>query len=134
MSTVYKGSCLCQKVSFEVRGRLSGVSFCHCSKCRKVSGAGSGAVAVTGAENLVLLKGDQFINRFEFATGWSSTFCSCCGSPLPQQPSQGKLWFVPVGCLDDDPGPDVMWHIHVGSKTSWDHSGGDPKIFEASYE
>ena len=35
----------------------------------------------------------------------------------------GALCFVPAGVLDDDPGPEVMGHIYVGSKASWDYIG-----------
>ena len=32
------GSCLCGAVSFETRGALRGVVYCHCSQCRKQTG------------------------------------------------------------------------------------------------
>lgn len=35
---MYKGSCLCGTVRFEVTGELPAPSACHCAQCRKHSG------------------------------------------------------------------------------------------------
>ena len=34
-----KGSCLCGGVRYEIDAELQSVSYCHCSQCRKASGA-----------------------------------------------------------------------------------------------
>ena len=39
-----KGSCFCGKCVFEIRGDIGSINKCHCTKCRKVFGAGSNAV------------------------------------------------------------------------------------------
>jgi len=39
---------------------------------------------------------------------------------LPQTNPEHPMCFVPAGVLDDDPGPEIMGHIYVGSKASWD--------------
>lgn len=119
----YKGSCLCQGVKFEIRGDIAGIGHCHCSKCRKVSGAGSNAVAYADPKHLVWTQGEKSISKFSLEDGWSSVFCSKCGSPLPQSSLDYGICFVPAGVLDDDPGPEVLSHIYVGSKASWDHIG-----------
>ncbi len=67
---------------------------------------------------------------FSLADGWGSTFCHTCGSPLPRLHSNGKIYFVPAGLLDDDPRVKVERHIYVGSKTSWDEIAGDGLQFE----
>ncbi len=36
-----RGSCLCGAVRFEITGETTKIGMCHCSKCRKVSGAAS---------------------------------------------------------------------------------------------
>jgi len=41
-----KGSCLCGGIRFEITGMHSKVVVCHCSGCRKTSGAGSAAQVV----------------------------------------------------------------------------------------
>jgi len=127
---MFRGSCLCQAVKYEIRGDLTPVGHCHCSKCRKVSGAGSNAVCYASPDDLAWLSGQDQIRKFAFRDGWSSTFCGNCGSPLPQCHSEQPICFVPAGTLDDDPGPAVMGHIYVGSKASWDNIGDDAPQYE----
>lgn len=127
---MFKGSCLCQSVTFEIRGDLTAVGHCHCSKCRKVSGTGSNAVAYAAPEHLAWISGEKHIRKFRLPDGWSSTFCANCGSPLPQTHPEQPICYVPAGVLDDDPGPEVMGHIYVGSKASWDTICDDAPQFE----
>lgn len=117
---MFRGSCLCGGVKYEIHGNLTPVGHCHCSKCRKVSGAGSNAVSFAAPDHLVWTQGEQLIRKFQLPDGWSSTFCSNCGSPLPQTDPEQRICYVPAGTLDDDPGPEVVAHIYTGSKASWD--------------
>jgi hypothetical protein len=112
-------------VRFQIDGKYSDIGLWYCSKCRKVSGVASNAVLLTAARSLSWLQGRDLIKTFELPGGWSSTFCSECGSPLPLLGANGKLYWVPAGVLDDDPGVRVVRHIFVGSKASWDEIGGD---------
>ncbi len=46
------GSCLCGRVRYEAEGELTAMHHCHCSRCRKHSGAAfvtDGFVAASGA-------------------------------------------------------------------------------------
>jgi hypothetical protein len=122
-------------VRFQIDGKYSDIGLCHCSKCRKVSGVASNAVVLTAARSLKWLQGRDLVKTFRLPDGWGSTFCSECGSPLPQLGANGKLYWVPAGVLDDDPGVRVVRHIFVGSKASWDEIGGDaPRYPEAFQE
>lgn len=125
-----RGSCLCGAVLFEIDGRISPIGQSHCSKCRKASGTGSNAVFYTAIESLRTVAGEELVRSFERPDGWGSTFCGTCGAPLPRRHPNGKIWFVPAGALDDDPGVAVERHIYVGSKASWDVIGGDAQQFE----
>lgn len=122
MNTSLKGSCLCGAVTFEITGKISPVGQCHCSKCRKVSGTDGNAVFYTATNNLRWLSGEDQIKIFHVpeGNGWQSTFCSTCGSPTPHTDNDGKIYFVPAGVLDDDPGfRGYAAHIFVGSKAPW---------------
>ena len=69
-----RGSCLCGAFRFEIDGRVSDIHRCHCSVCRKATGAGAIAVLATAAKSFewvcgedairivlgVVLKGDRF--------------------------------------------------------------------------
>ena len=125
-----RGSCLCGGVRFEIDGRRSAIGHCHCSKCRKVSGAGSNAVFYTARTSLRWLQGEDLEQSFALDSGWGSTFCRNCGSPLPRLHPNGKIYFVPAGSLDDDPGVRVERHIYVGSKAPWDEIADGALQFE----
>ncbi len=44
--------------------------------------------------------------------------------------AEGKLFWVPAGLLDDDPGVGVVQHIFAGSKADWDVIGDDAPQFD----
>lgn len=117
-----RGSCLCGAVSFEITGKIGPIGQCHCSKCRKVSGTDGNAVFYTAAQSLRWLSGEAMNGRYVVpdSDGWTSTFCTTCGSPTPHTDSSAKIYFVPAGLLDDDPGHrGYAAHIFVGSKAPW---------------
>lgn len=125
-----RGSCLCGKCVFELGGNISAVGKCHCTKCRKVSGAGSNAVHWARPENLTWISGVNNTKEFLMPDGWGSVFCMDCGSPLPKMDDNKTMWFVPAGLLDEDPGVGVRGHIFVGSKPDWEVIGDDAPQFE----
>lgn len=120
-----RGSCLCGKCVFELKGRISAVGKCHCSKCRKVSGTGSNAVHWARPDNVQWIKGSENIKEYSQPDGWKTVFCSNCGSPLPAMDRRKTMWFVPAGLIDEDPGVGVRGHIWVESKPSWEVIGDD---------
>lgn len=124
-----KGRCLCGACVFELKGRISAVGKCHCSKCRRVSGTGSNAVHWARPQNVEWISGTEKIKRFHFPDGWGTSFCSECGSPLPAMNFDETMWFVPAGLLDEDPGVPVRGHIWVESKPSWEVIGDDAPQF-----
>ena len=125
-----RGSCLCGGVRFAVDGRISAIGMCHCSQCRKVSGTASNAVILTAAANVEWIEGEDLVTTWNKPSGWGATFCRVCGSPVPRTHPQGKICWVPVGVLDQDPGVKVERHIFVGSKACWDEIAGDAEQFD----
>jgi hypothetical protein len=127
---VIRGSCLCGAVRFAYARAVTQVGMCHCSKCRKVSGVASNATIVVPAADFSWLAGEELRQRYEMPTGWSTTFCRGCGSPLPQKLPGAEAYWVPAGLLDDDPGLRIGGHIWVGSKAGWDEIPPGPPQFE----
>ena len=122
MPQTLNGSCLCGKVSFAIEGKIGPVGQCHCSKCRKVSGTDGNAVFYTSAKNFRWLSGEEEIETFHVSpvSEWRSTFCRTCGSPTPHTNQDQKIYFVPAGLLDDDPGfRGYAAHIYVESQAPW---------------
>lgn len=115
-----RGSCLCGSFQFEIKGRVSDLHRCHCSICRKSTGAGAIAILASAAKSLAWVGGEDTIRRYDRPGGWTTSFCPTCGTPAPHLDPGGKVWLIPAGCLDDDPGKKVAEHIFVGSIASWD--------------
>lgn len=124
-SSALRGSCLCGGVAYEIDGAYSDVGQCHCPKCRKVSGSSANAIVLTASGSLRWVRGSEQVARYEMPDGWTSTFCRVCGCPMPMLGADGKLYWVPAGSLDDDPGLAVVQHIYVGQKAGWETIGGD---------
>lgn len=124
------GSCLCGGVRFEIEGRVSPIGQCHCSLCRKVSGAASNATLLTAKRSFRWVSGQDMIEIFTKKTDWTTSFCRVCGCPVPELRANGKLYAVPAGSLDDDPGTRVEQHIYVGSKAAWDEIAGEARQYE----
>jgi hypothetical protein len=87
-----------------------------------VSGTDGNAVLYVRTGQLRWLAGSDQVRTYLVpdGNGWRSTFCGVCGSPLPHTDNAGKIYFVPAGLLDDDPGHrGYAAHIYVGSKAPW---------------
>ena len=61
----------------------------------------------------------------KFSTQWCrrvqrrSSFCSRCGSPVPNPPEDAEWFEIPAGVLDGDPGLRPDRHIYVDYKSAW---------------
>lgn len=119
-----RGSCLCGKVSFEINGKVSDIGQCHCSKCRKATGTAHAATLVTAKRSFRWLLGESHVRTYATDTGYDTAFCNVCGSPVPKL-RNGKVFMVPVGALDDDPGVRPVLHASVASKAPWFELYGD---------
>lgn len=124
-----QGSCLCGEVQFEIIGKIPNLYQCHCSLCRKVSGSGSSSALILEEKNFKWVHGAECISRYSKPSGYSSHFCSKCGSPVPNN-FMGTYYWVPAGSLDGNPETRVVAHLYVGSKSHWDI----PSVEGAQYE
>ncbi|MAM88590.1 MAG: aldehyde-activating protein [unclassified Hahellaceae] len=116
-----KGQCLCGAVSFEIEGKLPNLYQCHCSLCRKVTGAAANAATIVAESAFRWLSGQDRIRSFSRSTGYRSDFCSVCGSPVPNKLNVKDRFWVPAGLLDDARDLAVAVHIHLTSAAAWEH-------------
>ena len=115
-----KGSCLCGGVRYEVDGPLQAMACCHCTECRKASGAEFATNATVGVEYFRLTAGEELLAEFESSKGQARVFCGRCGSPIMKRfaakPDQLRLR---LGCLDSDIDERALAHVYVSEKPSW---------------
>ena len=71
---------ICGGVKFEVTLPFTRAIHCHCSRCRKHSGAFGLTVGHIPREQFRLLQGADVLTTYTFNTGVAKhTFCSVCG-------------------------------------------------------
>ena len=112
------GSCLCGDLAWEAHGDFELMSHCHCSRCRKAHGAGFATYVGTNAESFRWTKGRDRARAYESSPGLHRRFCPRCGSVLPGEPNNGRV-FLPAGNLDEDPGVRPLAHLFAASKAPW---------------
>lgn len=121
MAEIASGSCLCGEVEYQISGNLGIFQYCHCSRCRKVSGSAHASNIFVRPEHFSWLKGESLVGKYEptdtkyFATA----FCKNCGSSLPWASKGGKTVIVPAGTLNDHPGITPSQNIFFASKAPW---------------
>lgn len=119
-----KGSCNCGAVGFEITGDITQVIVCHCSICRKSTGSNGIPVVLFDKSAFRWTKGEGNITHWKKpGADWEKWFCRTCGSPLPGENDEHRM-FAPAGVLTD--GGDlhsVIHHIWVNSKAKWDKIG-----------
>ncbi len=128
-----EGSCLCGAVRFRIEPPYVAFQYCHCSRCRKASGSAHGANVFVPAAQLAWTAGEDHVRRHELASArmFCTGFCDTCGSRLPWLTRSGKVFIVPAGALDDDPGGRPTRNIHYASRAPWYTSCADLPVFDA---
>lgn len=115
-----KGSCLCKNISFRLTGTIPHLYQCHCSLCRKLTGSASDSAFFIAKENFQWLSGQESISSYRTKSGFRSDFCRQCGSTVPHLMTNKSQFWVPAGLLDEQSEHQVVAHLFVDSKASWD--------------
>ena len=115
-----RGSCLCGGIRYEIDGPLSNPLHCHCSMCRKATGAAFRTRAGVAASSFRFTAGEALLARYASSEFETRTFCSVCGSTLVTFSSANPNELgLPLGTLDDDPRVRAERHVFVASKAPW---------------
>lgn len=125
-----RGSCLCGGVTFEIDQAVGPAEFCHCNRCRKVTGSNALLMIRVNTKHYRFLTGRELVRSHAAPILYSppayhSTFCSNCGSPVPEPSPAGESFEIPAGSFDDDPGIRPDKHILVEFMPSWDELRDD---------
>ncbi len=114
---MYRGSCLCGAVAFEVEGELGEIDGCHCEQCRRWTGH---YLASTDVKRSALhVTGTRGVKWFQSSGKVRRGFCSECGSSLFFDPldRQKHDWIgVSMGAFDKPTRARMALHIFVAEK------------------
>ena len=116
MTNPLGGGCLCGAVRYEV-DRIFDVVYCHCSRCRKTSGAPVLACARVEPDAFRVTRGVPRVHRSS-AEG-DRCFCGDCGSALWFAGARGGYFSVHVGTLDDPEQAPPRAHICDETRLRW---------------
>jgi hypothetical protein len=78
----HKGSCFCGAVVIEVTGAPQEMGYCHCTSCRAYSGGPVKAYTLWNARDVKVLRGVEFLGRFQKSRMTVRRFCMNCGGHL----------------------------------------------------
>lgn len=114
-----RGSCLCGNIEYELAEQGLFINNCHCSRCRKASGAAFGSFLHISKDHFKWLKGEEFIQVYNPSSDIIRSFCKTCGSCIPSIFEEYNHVVVPAGTLDGHPDLEPIVNIYTGSKASW---------------
>lgn len=114
------GSCLCGSVKFQLNKKALKLYQCHCKLCRKQSGTFSNAATIIPEDDFSFTKGQELVTHWKKDTGFTSDFCSLCGSPVPNVLRDTSYVWIPAGLLDNDVNAEIISHIFMNSKATWE--------------
>lgn len=120
-----RGSCLCGGVTFEIDRACGPAEYCHCNRCRKVSGSSSLLNIRVRTQDFRFLTGKDLVRSYACPILYSppayqSYFCSTCGSQVPPPSPDEEFLEIAAGLFDDDFGIPPDKHIFVDFMPPWD--------------
>ena len=131
MSEMIEGECLCGTVAFEVENRFENLFFCHCEQCRKITGSAHASNLFRDIKSFRWIRGQiKVINYKVPGRGFSTAFCSKCGSGLPFVNSSGEKLIVPAGSLNAEPVFDHQTRIFCAEQAQWHQTNEKTRSFE----
>ena len=131
---MFMGNCPCNQVRFAFASRLTNVSVCHCSICRRTTGSAFGVYVKVSDVELKLTDGADQLDSYNVTDKLSKRFCRVCGSTVfAQHADYPGFTYVSLGALADGSEIRPTYHEFVGSKASWfDIQDALPKFEEWS--
>jgi hypothetical protein len=111
-------------VRYRVEDAFLYAANCHCSGCRRATGAAYKPFAGIEANKLSITSGADDLLVYGDATA-NDTHCARCGSLLFSLVREAAYVHVTLGTLTDDPTIRPTAHIFVGSKAAWETISDD---------
>jgi hypothetical protein len=133
MTVSHPGGCRCGAVRFEASVEPHHVSYCHCTDCRRATGAPVSAFVGFRAEGVRFTSGDPTV----FENGPASrSFCGACGSPIAyaDERLEDQIWFL-LGAMDHPELFKPTCHAYVREQLRFIHMpDGLPRHVRSSVE
>lgn len=114
----YEGGCACGAVRYRLEAEPFDAGYCHCTLCRRSSGAPVLAFATVPLDKFVIAKGEPAKRRSSsFGERW---FCRDCGTQLAMHVDhQPDTIDFTIPSLDDPESVAPGFHIFTGEQIGW---------------
>lgn len=112
------GQCLCGAIRYAVEDAFEYALNCHCSQCRRATGAAFKSFAGIKRDQLTVHGSGEALLRYGDGADHDIR-CGRCGSLLYSVVRDGTYVHVTLGTLQDAPSMRPTAHIFVGSKAPW---------------
>ena len=117
-TTTFEGGCLCGAVRYRATAAPLRVVICHCSMCRKHSGAPVLAFVHFPIDSFKWVKGEP--TRYRSSRYAERGFCSVCGSTLTMHEEVlGDRMQVALGSLDEPERVHPDDHVWTQDQLPW---------------
>ena len=114
------GSCLCGHVRYHYDGKIEFARNCHCSLCRKHTGAAFATFGYAETRLFRWVAGAGQVKGYRSSPSVTRTFCGECGSTLQFLfEGQPEAFGLALCTVDGDPGCRPASHVCVASKAPW---------------
>ncbi len=118
MTREFTGGCLCGAVRYRAAGEPLVVTHCHCSLCRKASGAPFVTWIAFPTDAFAFTRGEARVYNATEKAGRG--FCPACGTQLTfRHVESAHQVDVSVGSLDDADAVTPVDHIWASSQVRW---------------
>lgn len=120
----YTGGCLCGALRYEAGGTAADLAFCHCTSCRRATGATPVPWGTFPRREFVVTRGE--LQEFPSSARVFRGFCRTCGSSLTyrHEARPGEI-DVALATLDDPEALRPQSHIWLQDRLSWSMAGDD---------
>lgn len=119
MGGVLTGGCHCGAVRYEAKPQPGHRALCHCTDCRKVSGAPALAWFTAATDDFAFTAGTPI--RYASSERAVRQFCGACGTQLTfaEHAYGGERVDVATASLDDPEAQAPTLHIYTKSRLGW---------------
>lgn len=119
------GGCFCGSIRYQATGGPLSVTNCHCSMCRRATGAPFLTWFGVRAGDFQIIKGKP--GRFKTSDHVTRSFCSCCGTHLTFECAEASDVIYATSCSLDDPTlAPPMDNIYTDTRLAWIAPDGLP--------
>ncbi|WP_432452555.1 MULTISPECIES: GFA family protein [unclassified Agarivorans] len=126
------GSCHCNSVQWAFELPIKTVVKCHCNSCRKLQGSDYSTWIVVPQAQFEVIKGHEYIAKYNATESSSKAFCSNCGCSayLVNGKHFPEDFVLPLGSIDhysEALAPQIQ--VYTTDKAAWLKLHDDEPVF-----